>query len=110
MKALWTLIVGGMIVGGIWFGYKCDTANPRTVEGTVKRSYVKRYSKSDRYMVEIQTASGVELVQVRDCWWTLDFGSADRYAQCQEGQPIKATVAGYRIPLLSAFPRMAKVN
>ena len=110
MKALWTLIGGGLLVAGLYFGYKCDNANPRTVTGTVKRAYVKRYGKTDRYVVEIETSKGVEIVQVRDSWWSLDFASADRYAQCQEGTEVTATVAGYRIPLLSTFPRMSKVN
>ena len=115
MKTLLSLVFGGsLVLGSLWVGYKCDTANPRPVKGTVKARYIKNFGSArrpaERYVVELETPTGIEVVQVRDCWWNLDFGSADRYAQCSEGKEIEGTVAGYRIPFLSAFPRLAKVN
>jgi hypothetical protein len=92
----------------LWVGYSADCASPRTITGTVQSKYVKRFGKSDRYVVEIRTESDVEIVQCRNCVWRLDWRSADKFASLREGETVTLQVAGWRLPFLSWFPRIER--
>ncbi len=106
------LMIGAMtacvLILLLWVWRGSDCANPRTVSGIVQAKYVKRYGTkgADRYMVEIRTGKGVEIVQCRDSIWRLDWGAADTFAALREGETVTVRVAGWRVPFLSWFARI----
>jgi hypothetical protein len=104
------LLIGTVSACEVW----SDTYHPRNVTGIVKSRYIKSYGsgkdRKDYFMVEIESQQGTEVVQVRDSVWWLDWQSADTYAVLDPGKPVNVTVAGPRVPFLSLFPRVVRVN
>ncbi len=89
-----------------------ETANPRPLEGVVVEKYVKIVSKShDAYHVVVRSDDGTTtVVQVRDCIWRWQFNSADTYGSLTPGQHVRLTIAGYRVTILTWFPRVERVS
>jgi uncharacterized protein (DUF58 family) len=112
--------LGGVFVFVVLFGAVAtielwaDCYHPREVTGLVKSRYIKNFgdgnNRRDRFMVEIDTDNGIEVIQCRDSSWALDWHSSDTYAILAEGQRVRITIAGPRVPFLSMFPRLVRVN
>ena len=89
-----------IIGGGVTFG---------PVYGTVETVPVKIESKeriNDRYMI---FAEG-EVFENTDTFWFFKFNSSDVYAKAKPGTTCTAKVNGIRLPILSWYRNIIKVE
>lgn len=97
------IIIVVIAVVSINFGY----GNEQNIEITVKDKYIKRYSKSDTYMV-VDTNGNT--YKITDMLFLGKFDSTDLYNQLEIGNTYKIKTTGYRNNFLSEYPNINKIE
>lgn len=78
---------------------------------TVTEKVVKRYDKSDKYLIFTQTANGEEMVfENTDSVFEGKFNSSDIYGQLKVNRKYHIKVYGWRIPFFSAYQNIVSVK
>ena len=82
-----------------------------TVVSTVTDKNVKRYSNGDQYMIyTIDDEGRSHVFKDTDYLPLLKFNSSDIYAEIQIGETYKFSVRGIRIPILSSYQNIYKIE
>lgn len=84
--------------------YEYDTQETVTI--TVTDKAVKRYNKSDKYIVYTEN----ETFEITDNLFVLRFDSSDDYGSLKVGETYTVTVNGLRIPFLSWYRNIIEVK
>jgi len=80
-------------------------------DALVVDKYIKRYHNHDKFFVVIKTKDGrTVILQNTDSWAFWKWNSADIQAQIQIGKRYNFYTYGWRIPFLSLFENIYKVE
>jgi len=105
------LIMSVVVVTFVLVFWAAFNLNVQELQGTVGDKFIKRTSKfEDSYHVMIENHDGKVILQNRDSWWWGKFDSADVQYRMEVGKEYRLTVTGWRIPLLSMFQNIVKVE
>lgn len=78
---------------------------------TVTEKQVKRSDDADKYLIYTQLEDGqVRVFENTDSLLKFKFNSSDVYARIQVNGKYRFTVVGFRIPILSAYENIIKVQ
>jgi len=107
---MWTFQVGVVLsIFGAWtYAYRSSS---ELITFTVDRR--KRVTKgsgdslNSKYLVWSHEG---EVFEVTDSWAFLIWNSSDRYGQLREGETVIAEVAGWRVPFLSWYRNVVKIQ
>ena len=81
------------------------------LEVTVNEKVVKRYNNRDKYLIFTTKFNGEkEVFEDSDSLISRKFNSSDVYASLESGKKYDIQVYGWRIPILSAYRNIEKVN
>lgn len=50
------------------------------------------------------------VLEAGDMWWLFKFDSADTYSALREGRTYEVTTVGFRLPVVSVFPRILEAK
>lgn len=75
--------------------------------GTVTDKYNKRSEKEDNFYIVLDNKT---VIQNTDLLFKGYFDSADKQAQLRIGDKVKITTIGFRIPILSMYPKAYKIE
>jgi hypothetical protein len=98
-----TAIIGiGVIVAG------CLSLAPHcsrdAYTATVNKTAVKRYNKSDKYLIFTKLKDGSERVfENTDSWIEWKFDSSDVYGNIEDGKTYNFKTYGWRFPFMSWY-------
>jgi len=111
--AVVAVIVGAFfLVSGILpdaVAYYCT--KHEVYEGVVIDKYIKRYHGRDIFFVVVQTDDGRRVVlQNTDSFVAWKFNSADIQAMIEVGKRYRIEAYGWRIPFLSVFQNIVRVE
>lgn len=102
-----TVILGVILIAGIIaFEYARVYGSRETITVTVTDKTVKRYDDKDKYL--IYTDAGT--FEITDEVLAGRFNSSDDYGKIQIGETYEITVCGWRVPVLSWYKNIIKVN
>ena len=90
-----------LIIFGVSMGYQ----NKQTTTCKVEDKWVKNYDDS-KYLVKC----GNEVYEISDLFFIGKFNSSDIYASLKVNHEYKITSTGYRIPFLSWYKNINKVQ
>ncbi len=107
----------GKIGAGIALGIALLGANSaphltrRTYTATVTEKVVKRYDKSDKYIIFTKLSEGnIRVFQNTDSLLELKFRSSDLQAKIETGKSYEIETYGWRIPLFSWYENILNVR
>ena len=80
--------------------------NEQTVTCKVKDKWVKRYDEKDVYLISCDD----EVYKIEDLLFFGKFDSSDMYASIDKGKTYKITTTGYRMPYLSEYKNINKIE
>lgn len=95
------LFVGAVTKVGITYG------NKQVHQGVITEKYNKRTANTDDFFIVLDHE---EVIQNTDVMFYGKFNSADIQARLKKNETVKVTTIGYRIPLLSIYPRAVKIS
>lgn len=75
--------------------------------GTITDKYNKRSEKSDNFYIVLDNKTVIENT---DLLFKGYFDSADKQAQLRIGDKVKVTTIGFRIPILSMYPKVYEIE
>lgn len=75
--------------------------------GTVTDKYNKRSEKSDKFYIVLDDK---KVIMNTDLIFKGYFDSADKQAQLRIGDKVKVTTIGFRIPILSLYPKVYEIE
>lgn len=84
-----------------------EYANNEVSEIVVKEKYIKRNGEEDRYIIVTENN---DTYKITDLIFKGKFNSSDIYNQLEIGKKYKIKTSGYRIPFLSEFKNINKVE
>lgn len=80
---------------------------------TVDDKWTKRTPDGDdKYYVSVRPKDGskIEVMEIDDEWTYMQWASADLYANLQRGAEHNVTVTGWRVPFLSWFRNIVRIQ
>lgn len=95
------LVIGAAIAVGINYG------NKQVHQGVITEKYNKRTADSDDFFIVLDNK---KVIQNTDVLFYGKFNSADIQARLKKNETVKVTTIGYRIPLLSVYPRAVRIS
>lgn len=75
--------------------------------GTITDKYNKRSEKSDNFYIVLDNKT---VIENKDLLFKGYFDSADKQAQLRIGDKVKVTTIGFRIPILSMYPKVYEIE
>lgn len=82
-----------------------------TYDITVKEKIVKRYDKSDKYLIFTETSKGQDIVfENTDSLIEGKMNSSDIYGELEDGKEYRIWVYGWRVPMFSKYQNIYKVE
>ncbi|QDJ97525.1 transcriptional activator [Staphylococcus phage PALS_1] len=78
-----------------------------TYTGTITDKYNKRSDESDNFYIVLDNKT---VIENKDLVFKGYFDSADKQAQLKVGDKVKVKTIGYRIPILSTYPKLYEIE
>ena len=80
--------------------------NTETTTCQVEDKWIKNYDRDGVYLVDC----GKNIYKISDLFWKAKFDSSDIYGKLEKGKTYKITTSGFRIPILSEYKNINKVE
>jgi len=108
MNLTWLFIIGLLVAIGLSFGigYAIYALTLNEVTFTVTKAERVGYGDSSKYLVY----TNIETFENTDEMWAGKFNSSDMYGKIVSGQTYNATVTGFRVPFLSMYRNIVKLE
>lgn len=104
------LIVGVVIIGSV-VALASTSFNDHTYTITVSDKERVYYKSTSKYIIYTKTNNSDERVfEDTDNLLRFKFNSSDIYAQLEKGKTYKVDVVGYRIPFVSWYENIIKIE
>lgn len=78
-----------------------------TYTGTITDKYNKRSDESDNFYIVLDNKT---VIENKDLTFKGYFDSADKQAQLKVEDKVKVKTIGYRIPILSTYPKLYEIE
>ncbi|NME67731.1 DUF1523 family protein [Flammeovirga aprica] len=111
------LYIGIGVIAFIFFCWLFPKVNRRTITATVNKTERIRGSvqngkqKLDKYLIyTLDKNDRPHTFENTDTWIWFKFNSSDVYAKIQDGETYDFSIVGFRIPILSMYPNIIKVE
>jgi hypothetical protein len=98
------VIIGGLLFFCLYYGVKMSTI--QSLEITIKEKWIKGITEGQIYLIGTEN----EVFANEDELMVFKFNSSDYWNNIEEGKKYKVEVIGWRIPFLSMYRNIIKLE